>query len=105
MKLTGEQIFALDCKARRLKPLTEYKFHPERRWRFDFYFLEQRVAVEVEGGTWAAGRHTRGSGYAKDCEKCNAAAEMGITVLRYTTQMVESGEAINQVVALLERAA
>lgn len=60
----------------------EYKFHPERRWRFDFAWPDRKVALEVEGGVWIAGRHTRGSGFVKDMEKYNAAATLGWRVLR-----------------------
>jgi len=63
----------------------EYKFHPERRWRFDHAFVSLKVAVEYEGGIWTGGRHTRAIGYAKDCEKYNAAVKLGWKVLRYTT--------------------
>lgn len=62
----------------------EFKFHPERKWRFDFCFLRHKVAVEVEGGVWSNGRHTRGSGFIKDMEKYNAATELGWRILRFT---------------------
>lgn len=67
-------------------PEREYMFarHIGRRWRFDFAWPWLMVAVEVEGATFAGGRHTRGSGFAADAEKYNAAAEHGWTVLRYT---------------------
>jgi hypothetical protein len=56
-----------------------------RRWRFDFAWPEQLVAVELEGGIWTGGAHTRGKHYQSDCEKYNAAALRGWRVLRYTT--------------------
>ena len=62
----------------------EYKFHPERRWRFDHAYVSLKVAVEYEGGIWTGGRHNRGIGYKKDCEKYNAAVKLGWRVLRYT---------------------
>src|ERR1041385_1632066 len=43
------------------KPTTEYRFAPPRRWRFDFAWPEGRLALEVEGGSFVAGRHTRGT--------------------------------------------
>ena len=61
----------------------EHRFHPTRRWRFDFAFVAQRLAVEVEGGVWTGGRHTRGYGYAADCEKYNEATRLGWRVLRF----------------------
>lgn len=77
------------------KPEREFRFDPERRWRFDFAWPEYRLAVEVEGAVWAQGRHTRGSGYVKDLEKYNSAAKAGWLVLRFTTEQVLDDTAIN----------
>ncbi|MBE4575617.1 hypothetical protein BOO29_10945 [Vibrio navarrensis] len=78
-------------------PEAEFRFHKTRRWRFDFAYPAQRVAIEVEGGTWANGRHTRGKGYAADCEKYNVAALEGWRVLRFTGDMIKSGDAITMI--------
>jgi very-short-patch-repair endonuclease len=72
----------------------EYKFHPDRKWRFDFCWPELKIAVEVEGGVWSGGRHTTGSGFTKDCEKYNHAALLGYRVLRFTGDMIKSGDSI-----------
>lgn len=68
------------------KPTPEYRFHPTRKWRIDYYFEAngRRVGLEVEGGVWTNGRHTRGKGFAGDMEKYNAAAAIGITIVRVT---------------------
>jgi very-short-patch-repair endonuclease len=95
----GEEAFALHCRAEKLEPKREYPFHLTRKWRFDFYFPDAKLAVEVEGGY--GGRHQRG-GFQSDIEKYNAAAMMGITVLRYTTKMVTDGTAIDEVLAILK---
>lgn len=76
-------------------PRIEYKFHPERKWMFDFAWVKRKLAVEIEGGSWAQGRHTRGSGFAADCEKYNAAALLGWRVLRFTGEQIESGYALD----------
>jgi very-short-patch-repair endonuclease len=68
------------------KPETEYRFHPKRLWRFDFAYPDLKIAVEFEGAIWSNGRHNRGSGFIKDCEKYNEATLMGWKILRYTTQ-------------------
>lgn len=78
-------------------PEGEYKFHPFRRWRFDFAYPSKKIGVECEGGTWIGGRHTSGSGFAKDCEKYNNAAILGWTVLRFTGTMIDNGEAISMI--------
>lgn len=72
----------------------EYRFHPTRRWRFDFAWRVEGVAVEIEGGTYVNGRHTRGEGFARDCEKYNAAAILGWKVLRFTEKEVNDWSAI-----------
>ena len=70
----------------------EHRFAPPRRWRFDFALIAERIAIEVEGGTWSQGRHNRPQGYQADCEKYNAAAVMGWRVLRFTPAMVRRGD-------------
>ena len=93
----GESTFELHCRVYGLKPERECRFHDSRKWRFDFAWPSLMLAVEVEGGTWQVGRHQTGKGFAADCEKYNAAAILGWRVLRYTTDMVESNEAIDMV--------
>lgn len=65
-------------------PVPEYKFHKSRKWRFDYAWPAHKVALEVEGGVWTQGRHTRGSGFVNDMEKYNAAAALGWRVFRCT---------------------
>lgn len=66
-----------------LHPTAEYKFHPTRRWRFDWAFIEDKIAVEQEGAIWIQGRHTRGSGFVKDLEKYNEAARLGWRIFKF----------------------
>ena len=63
--------------------ITEHKFC-ERRWRFDYACLIRKIAIEVEGGVWSGGRHTRGAGFIADMTKYNRATSLGWRVLRYT---------------------
>lgn len=74
-------------------PEREYVFAPPRKWRFDFAWSAQKVAVEIEGGVWSGGRHTRPATFEADCEKYNEAAILGWRVLRFSTEMVLTGEA------------
>ncbi len=97
----GEELFALHCKAKGLSPVREWSFAKPRRWRFDFAFPKEKLAVEIEGGTWIQGRHNRGSSIEKDLVKYNTAALLGWTVLRFTPAMVKSGAAINLVLEAL----
>lgn len=65
-------------------PTPEYRFHPERKWRLDYAWPERRVAVEIEGGIFVAGRHSRGAGMLSDMAKYNAATLLGWRLLRYS---------------------
>lgn len=89
-------------------PVREHRFHGERAWRFDFAWPALMLAAEVEGATFKRGRHTRGKGFRADCEKYNAAAIDGWTVLRFDAWMVRRGVAlrtIEQAIASRRRAA
>lgn len=84
-------------------PEKEHVFHPTRKWRFDLAWLEPMLAVEIDGGIWNHGRHTRGRGYEGDCEKLNEAAVMGWTVLRVTGSQIRSKAALGWIEAALDR--
>jgi very-short-patch-repair endonuclease len=66
----------------------EYKFCDTRCWRADFAYLPGKLLIEIEGGTWGGGRHTRGKGYQADCEKYNHATLAGWRVIRFTGSML-----------------
>lgn len=81
---------------------TEFKFHPTRKWLFDYVWIgctcsgefhhgkscgmacleNARLALEVEGAVWTGGRHTSGAGFVKDMEKYNEASAMGYRLIR-----------------------
>mgnify|MGYP000273483790 CR=1 FL=1 len=63
-------------------PEPEHRFHDTRKWRIDYAWEEEKVALEVEGGVWTRGRHTRGSGFLKDVEKYNEVALHGFVLIR-----------------------
>lgn len=75
------------------KPTLEHRFHPVRRWRFDAAWVPQKIAIEIEGLSNKISRHTTIKGYRNDCRKYNAANVLRWHVLRFTQDMVESGEA------------
>lgn len=102
-----ESAFLVACRQLGLpEPEREFRFAPPRRWRADFAWPTLRVLVEIEGGIWTGGRHTRGSGFEADMAKYNAAALAGWTVLRFGSGAVKSGEAARMTaLALNQRAA
>lgn len=70
-------------------PVPEYTFdarpHPlKRKWRADYAWPLHKIIVEINGGVWAHGRHTRGAGYLADREKSNAAQIQGWRYLEYS---------------------
>src|SRR5882672_4985229 len=83
--MTGGGLFPGLCLAVGVPaPTPEYRFAPPRRWRFDWALVEQRIALEVQGGLFlpgGGGRHSRGAALRKEHEKMNAAAALGWRVL------------------------
>lgn len=80
-------LFVMLCKAELgLDIVKEFRFTPKRKWRFDYAIPQYRIALEVEGGIWAKGRHTRPQGFLGDIEKYNTATLMGWKLLRTTPQ-------------------
>lgn len=83
------------------RPIAEYKFHPVKGWRFDYAWPDQMIALEVEGGIWTNGRHSRGSGMKKDMEKYNAAAINGWRMLRVVPTELSSTNTIKMLQQIL----
>lgn len=79
------------------KPVAEYRFHDTRKWRIDWCFVTEKIAVEVEGGAFIQGRHSRGAGMLKDMEKYNTLACLGYRLIRVTPKQIANGEALNWV--------
>ena len=75
-----------------------------RDWRFDFAWPESMIAVEVEGGLFVGGRHTRGAGYENDLEKYCRAQELGWEVIRCGRKLISAGHALRTITILYGRA-
>lgn len=78
------------------EPASEVRFANPRRWRLDFGWTKlgkhgHKIALEVQGGIWVAGRHSRGSGLLKEYEKMNAAAARGWRVCYCTPDTLPTG--------------
>lgn len=114
-----EESFAAFVAAMKLPdPVREYRFAAEevgegpgvrgrlddaglKDWRFDFAWPCQMLAVEVEGGAWVQGRHTRGAGFSEDIAKYDAAMRLGWTVYKCDGALIKSGRAADTVALLL----
>ena len=95
----GECTLELHLRAHELPYAREVALVAGRKWRWDFVVGD--LAIEIQGGTWIRGGHSRGTGQRRDCAKQNAAVRAGYRPLAYTTEMVLSGEAIADVLTLL----
>jgi very-short-patch-repair endonuclease len=93
----GEATLIRHLQAYRIEFEQEFQFNKDRKWRADFYLVGTNILIEVEGGIWSNGRHTRGKGYIADMEKYNSATALGYSVYRYSTEQVKSGLAIEEI--------
>lgn len=96
-----------------IRAIPEYKFHPDRKWRFDFVFVDDsgygvitdeteaiqstKLALEVQGGLFTNGRHTRGAALMKEHEKLNTAAMRGWKVMYTIPQNLCMQETVEMV--------
>ncbi len=64
---------------------SEFWFHPDRNWRFDFAIAPFKIAIELDGRARGGGpgRHQMIEGVRNDLEKHRAAVMRGWHVMRY----------------------
>lgn len=87
------------------KPETQVLVAPPRRWRWDGAWPDRMLAYEIQGATWAQGKHTRHDGYAIDCEKANEGLLVGWRCLRFDADMVNDGRALRWIEQALAKEA
>lgn len=82
------------------EPVCEFRFHEVRKWRFDFCWLDLKVAVEYQGLNWKGGGnsgHQSIDGMRNDCEKFTEASLSGWTLILITAETVNNGQAVEWV--------
>jgi hypothetical protein len=95
--------FRLLCQASGLPmPVTEHVFHPTRKWRWDFAWPEEMLALEVDGGNFVQGAHVRGARILLTHEKLNAAAVLGWRILYCVPRNLCTEEMIATLKSLLD---
>lgn len=93
--MSTDKIFIQLCQQYIEKtPETEYRFHPVRKFKFDYAFINDKLAVECEGGIYTKQAHGSITGILRDMEKYNLAASMGWRVLRFTPKQLLTFETI-----------
>jgi hypothetical protein len=76
------------------EPQKEFRFHPERKWRFDFAFPDRKIAVEVQGGLFIGGAHARPTFIVQSYEKMNNAMLLGWKVFQFQPKEFNNGIAV-----------
>lgn len=72
-------------KKMNIEMVKEFRFDESRKWRFDFAWPAQKIAVEFEGGIYLQkSGHNTAKHYTKDTEKYNTATVLGWRVIRVT---------------------
>lgn len=75
--------FLMWCNSQAITMEEEYRFHGERKWRFDWAAPSIKLAVEFEGGIFDPnGDHRSVKGISRDVEKYNTAAAIGWRIIR-----------------------
>ena len=82
-------------------PQREFRFAPPRRWRWDLAWEPEKLAVEVQGGTWVKSTHGGGAQQTKSFEKLNTAAILGWRILFVNAEMIEDGTALALIIRAL----
>lgn len=105
MKSHLEEILSFQIRAYGLiPPEREYRFHSQRKFRFDFAWPVHRVAAEVEGGVWMRrGAHAGGTAILRDMEKHNLATLHGWSVFRFGDRQIKDGSAVIWLAKILSR--
>ena len=80
-----------------LDVVKEYRFHLTRKWRFDYAISSKMIAIEVEGGAYTQGRHTRGKGFVADMEKYNEAVCLGWQLIRVTPSQLVTMQTVQYI--------
>lgn len=77
------------------QPTLEFRFHETRKWRYDLALVEQRILIDIDGGSWLPGKksHTSGKGFERDRLKDCAATLRAWRVFRFTPKQIASGDA------------
>lgn len=98
-----EDLFAFQLDSLGLTGYTrEYQAIKGRKFRFDFAWLDARLLVEVNGGTFTQGGHSTGLGIRRDYEKSNLAQLQGWRVLMFDGKAVKDGTAVETIRKALE---
>ena len=87
-----------------LKWIHRHKFMVDRKFEFDFAFPTIKLAIEVQGGIWIVGGHTKGVGIKQDHDKNQNACALGWQMLYCCPDDIKKGIAISFIEKTIEYA-
>lgn len=70
-----------------------------RHWKLDFAWPEEKLAVEIQGGSFVRGGHNTAQGQHSDYERHNALVRMGWRILYFNTIACKHMESVVESVA------
>ena len=97
----AEQALYASLKALNIAYISQYRWHPVRRWQADAGLPNYRLLVEIDGAVHRVHRDK----WERDLEKSNAAQEAGWAILRFTPAQALDGTAALEVQRWLARVA
>lgn len=104
-RTAAQDALAFQLKAAKISCTPEYQWNPKTKQRADFLVFGrgfQSLLVEVDGGLYINGGHTRGAARERDYERDAEAMMLGFKVLRVSPRQVKQGKAIQWITSLLK---
>jgi len=99
-----EDLFAFQLDACGLGGyVREAQIIPHRKYRYDFYYPEANLCIEIQGGVWSNGAHSRPTGITRDYEKANLCVQHGFRLLQFDVKQVKSGDAVEFVRSIIQQ--
>ena len=87
------QNLAMFCQAMGYPiPVQNYRFHDTRRWELDIAFVEEQIAVELNGGLHTGVGHARLASAENDYSKLDAARRLGWITRSFSYPQVKRGD-------------
>lgn len=81
----------------------QYRFVPGRQFRADFAWPDWHILAECDGAVWVKGKgHSSGSGIEIGYRRANLAQLHDWLIFRFSTAMIESGEALTTLEAIFD---
>lgn len=113
LQVRGSQRPVTDYKADLLRqmrdaglpePVAEFRFHADRKWRFDYAIEDLKIGIEYDGGIFdKLPSHSSVGGILRDIEKLNEAQLDGWIVVRVTPASVANGTALRYIKRAVQR--